>query len=373
MESLILSGGGAFGSFEGGVIYELMSNGYHWDKVYGSSAGSFNTLLIAQAYIDNSPEIIKTTWTKTVQTTDQIYSKNNLNWLISSPPYSCDPLRKLFKEIVDFEKISKLKEKFTVTTCDLISGQSVFFSNKDTVGDFFEATIASASTPILFDPVQLNSMRLVDGGLKNNLPISQAIEEYENGQMLAILCFPYKIDPSNKPFTGVIEIALSSIDILLTEITIGNLNFLLTINSLLKNIDEKNRNEFFKDKKIIDIQTIAPSCTIPGDLMDFSSENLRLSFEIGRDSARQFIDSTNNDKTIDESIITPELLGMVSSDQAQTYQIFPVAFDKDVLTVACGSALDPNFKSKIEIILGRDVNLVLVNKENLEEMIHKYY
>src|ERR1035437_3977548 len=101
IRSLILAGGGSLGAFQGGVIYELSQNGYHYDKIYGTSTGAMNALLLAQAYVDKSPEIIKKTWTETIKNTSNIYSKNFFDWFISRPPYNYKPLRRLLKQVID--------------------------------------------------------------------------------------------------------------------------------------------------------------------------------------------------------------------------------------------------------------------------------
>jgi NTE family protein len=54
-----------------------------------------------------------------------------------------------------------------VTATDLNNGKAVYFSE----GDIFDPVIASASIPVVFQPVKINGISYVDGGVLDNLPI----------------------------------------------------------------------------------------------------------------------------------------------------------------------------------------------------------
>ena len=54
-----------------------------------------------------------------------------------------------------------------VSATDLNNGKAVYFSE----GDLFDPVIASASIPVLFQPVKINDISYVDGGVLDNLPI----------------------------------------------------------------------------------------------------------------------------------------------------------------------------------------------------------
>jgi predicted acylesterase/phospholipase RssA len=366
VEALVLSGGGSFGAFEAGVLYELLLAGKHWDKVYGTSTGAFNAVLLAQAYIDGSAEVLKRTWTETIQNTSDVYSDVWLNYAIDHPPYSYR--RSLVKFIVDFERICTLQEKFTLTTTDLISGDVKYFVNQITTPEWFlEATIASGSMPPLFPPVNFGGMQLVDGGVKYNLPITKAIEDSDS--VLAILCRPEVLDPlsSSKVLSGLIEIAERSLDMMMNKITYGDLKTILLVNSLLKTTP--NRSGFLKGKRVIDVQTVIPDSSLPGGTLDFTHSFLAKNFETGREKGRKFLQTTT---IIDESKMTPEILAEVTSSQAQIFNVFPITFDGKTLTLGCDED-GPSFKTQMENVFGRKVKLVLVNPDNLEDVIHRFY
>ncbi|MGH7716974.1 MAG: patatin-like phospholipase family protein, partial [Vulcanimicrobiaceae bacterium] len=58
MKALVLSGGGARGAYEAGVIDGLVSKGEHFDILCGTSIGALNAAFVAQDNIDD----MRMTW-----------------------------------------------------------------------------------------------------------------------------------------------------------------------------------------------------------------------------------------------------------------------------------------------------------------------
>ncbi len=63
--------------------------------------------------------------------------------------------------------MSELKIPLYVAATDLNNGKAVYFSE----GDVFDPVIASASIPVLFQPVNIKNISYVDGGVLDNLPL----------------------------------------------------------------------------------------------------------------------------------------------------------------------------------------------------------
>jgi NTE family protein len=61
----------------------------------------------------------------------------------------------------------ELKIPLYVTATDLNNGKAEYFSK----GDLLDPVIASASIPVLFQPVIINNICYVDGGVLDNLPV----------------------------------------------------------------------------------------------------------------------------------------------------------------------------------------------------------
>ena len=66
-----------------------------------------------------------------------------------------------------------LRIPFRAVSTDLISGRRVVLSE----GSLAEALRSSSTVPLLFNPVEKDSLRLVDGGLVSNIPVDIALEE----------------------------------------------------------------------------------------------------------------------------------------------------------------------------------------------------
>jgi NTE family protein len=75
-------------------------------------------------------------------------------------------LHELLKLTIGTNNFDAVKMKLFVAATDLVKGEPVILST----GKLFEAIIASASIPVVFEPVVMGDQLLVDGGVLNNFP-----------------------------------------------------------------------------------------------------------------------------------------------------------------------------------------------------------
>ena len=80
---------------------------------------------------------------------------------------SARTLQALYHPVPDFDH---LKIPFRAVATDLVSGTRVVLKD----GSLAEALRASATFPLLFQPIEKNGMQLVDGGLLSNIPVDVA-------------------------------------------------------------------------------------------------------------------------------------------------------------------------------------------------------
>lgn len=71
------------------------------------------------------------------------------------------------KSCLKAKTFEELKIPLYVTATDLNNGKAVYFSK----GELLDPVIASASIPVLFQPVRINNICYVDGGVHDNLPL----------------------------------------------------------------------------------------------------------------------------------------------------------------------------------------------------------
>lgn len=159
--ALVLSGGGAKGMAQIGVIEALIENDFEISSVSGTSIGSLVGGMLAMNKINEFSE-----WMKTIKKRDVIaltdFSFGN-GGLIKG--------KKVFEKMKTFildMLIEDLKIPFTAVAVDLLHEKEVYFSK----GSVYDAIRASVSIPDVFVPVKYDDTLLVDGGVLNPVPIN---------------------------------------------------------------------------------------------------------------------------------------------------------------------------------------------------------
>ncbi len=155
---LVLSGGGTRGFAHLGAIQALNEAGIFPDVISGTSAGALVGVLYADGY---SPREILTmmNWASRFDFMRPAMPREGL--------LQINGIIKILKTSLRSKTFSDLKIPLFVSATDLNNGKVVYFSE----GDLFEPVIASASIPVLFQPVKINDISYVDGGVLDNLPI----------------------------------------------------------------------------------------------------------------------------------------------------------------------------------------------------------
>jgi NTE family protein len=194
---LVLSGGGARGIAQIGVLRELEAAGIRIDFIAATSIGGVIGGLYAAGWTAAELEslVVATNWDDVLTLADETERANlfvdqkqardrsflvirfdgftpvlppavssgqrftdMLSMLVLRAPYHANP---------DFDA---LKIPFRAVATDLVSGTRVILSG----GSLAEAIRAGATVPLLFNPIEQDSLRLVDGGLLSNIPVDVA-------------------------------------------------------------------------------------------------------------------------------------------------------------------------------------------------------
>jgi NTE family protein len=154
----VLSGGGARGFAHLGLLKLLEELDIKPYAIAGTSAGAIVGALYAAG---KSPETILE-----LMKNNSFFGWNSLLW--NKPGFfSMDSLKKVLEDTIEKDDFDAVKVKLFVATTDLNKNESVIFSQ----GILFHAVLASASIPIIFEPVVIGDRVLVDGGLLNNFPV----------------------------------------------------------------------------------------------------------------------------------------------------------------------------------------------------------
>jgi NTE family protein len=155
---LVLSGGGARGFAHLGVIDALNEAGIFPDVISGTSAGAIIGVLYADGHTPK--EILKL-----------MNGGSRLDFMRPALPreglLQIGGIVKILKTSLRSKEFKELKIPLFVTATDLNNGKAVYFSE----GNLYDPVIASASIPVLFQPVKINDISYVDGGVLDNLPL----------------------------------------------------------------------------------------------------------------------------------------------------------------------------------------------------------
>jgi NTE family protein len=155
---VVLSGGGARGFAHLGVLKALNDAGIYPDVIAGTSAGALVGVLYADGFTPD--EILK-----------MMNASSTLHYVRPTVPreglLQISGIEKILIDNLRAKKFEELKIPLFVTATDLNNGVAEYFSS----GELLKPVIASASIPVLFNPVIINKIHYVDGGVLDNMPI----------------------------------------------------------------------------------------------------------------------------------------------------------------------------------------------------------
>lgn len=160
---IVLSGGGARGLAHIGVLAALEKNGIFPEIIAGSSMGAIIGAMYSSGLSpDNMLRIAKNR---------KLY--NLFNWTMprKGGMLSLKFLRQVLEANLPADSFEGLKKRLYISVSNLSSGQHEIISE----GPLFQAVIASASIPIVFEPQVIDGQTYVDGGLFNDLPVEPLV------------------------------------------------------------------------------------------------------------------------------------------------------------------------------------------------------
>jgi NTE family protein len=193
-----LSGGGARGAAHTGVLRVLPQNAIPVHCIAGTSSGAIVGAFHAAGV---PPE-------------KQLRFAQRLRWrslrMIGIPKmgfFFTGELEKFLIETLGDVRFDELKIPLAVVATDFRTAQPVVFRE----GRVAPAVAASAAIPIVFSPVMMGDMVLVDGGLSNNLPSSIA---REMGAEIVLGVSVLSVFDEARRYQSFFDIALGTMDLM---------------------------------------------------------------------------------------------------------------------------------------------------------------
>lgn len=156
---LALSGGGARGFAHPGALKAIEDRGFKPDIISGTSAGALAGVLYADGF---APEEIV-----------QLFAGKDFKEFaeLQVPKtgiFSMTGFQKFLKKNLKARTFEDLQIPLKVIATNLDEGRNAVFDK----GPLIDAVMASCSIPILFNPIEIDNVSYVDGGIFMNFPVS---------------------------------------------------------------------------------------------------------------------------------------------------------------------------------------------------------
>lgn len=270
---LVMEGGALRGLFTAGVIDIFMENGITFDGAVGVSAGATFGCNIKSGQIGRAIRYnMKYCKDKRYFSFLSLFLTGNLfgkNFCYHKIPEKLDPF--------DNDAFEKNPMEFHIVCTDVTTGKPVYKKCDRLDGENLEWVRASASLPLVSEVVEVNGMKLQDGGISDSIPLKY-FESIGYDRNVVILTQPkgYIKKPTStvKRFGFILKKYPKMIEALENRYNMYN--------QTTKYIEDKeNEGEIF---------VIRPSETLPVERTTRDPEKLKQVYEAGRCEALKNLD-----------------------------------------------------------------------------------
>jgi predicted patatin/cPLA2 family phospholipase len=327
--ALVISGGGAKGAFAVGIVKYLFQE-YRKDGWFTITGGTSTGALIAPiAAIMAAPgDLGKQALKKLVNvysntTTEKVLEKQSIFELIRRQDClnETDPLMELIDEHLDQEWFDWLQTEDApycyVVYTNFQTGQAVAVSPKDrgmTRERFMQAMLASSSVPVIMEAAIIDGAVCYDGGIRDLLPMSHAIEHGAE-TIVPIFLSPEKYASTTSSFERIDRIMLKTLDVLVDEAGKNDFEMALLINVAIQ-AREQMRTVLKGDQEALDkvnavfngpdyedlfgdhlrvlniVKGLRPDTHLTEDSLSFNPHEMRLWIRFGQDKAEEVFEAS---------------------------------------------------------------------------------
>lgn len=162
----VLSGGGARGYAHLGVLKAFSEQNIFPEVIAATSAGAIVAAFICDGY--------------SVEEVREIVQKSRIGLAMQwknmrSGFLSLKSVEELLHKHLRSKKFEDLQIPLFVTATNFITGEQTVFKE----GPIIPAVLAASTIPLLFQPVEINGIPYVDGGLSGNMPALPLVPAYK--------------------------------------------------------------------------------------------------------------------------------------------------------------------------------------------------
>jgi NTE family protein len=238
---LALSGGGVRGAVHLGIVNVLQKNGIYPDIIAGTSAGSIvGALYAAGVNLDEFLEEFKSINPVCLldPTVSGVYvlllfyyywtKKPVVNWTFPKGLFKGEKIERFLEDTLGKKGFNNLKVPLSVVSADINTGETVVFCPRKNVPrkkmnntvfitdqSLATAVRASISLPGIFLPKAVKGHMLVDGGIKNNIPVDILYAQ----KAKKIIGVDLGVSKNRPKVDSVVDILMATIDIMGDELS----------------------------------------------------------------------------------------------------------------------------------------------------------
>ena len=267
-KGLILEGGAMRGMFTAGVIDVLMEHKIKFDGAIGVSAGAafgcnyksqqpgrvlrYNTRFCSDKRYGGIACLLKT---GNIYSTDFAYGEVPL-----------------VHDVFDFETYDKNPMDFYVVCTDIITGKPLYHKYLGKKDHGFDWIRASASMPLVSKVVEIDGLRLLDGGISDSIPL-RFFQDTGYDKNIVVLTRPASYRKDKNSLMPLLRLKYGAYP------------------ELLKTME--NRHTIYNDtldyissqEKAGHVLVIRPPCDLPVKRVEKDPTRLQAAYDIGRESA----------------------------------------------------------------------------------------
>ena len=176
---VVFSGGGALGLAHIGAIKALEEYGIEPKYVAGTSMGAIIGVMYAAGY--SADEIMEIVKEKRLYKVGHLMTWQSAYW--NQGMSTQKTLLQELREFVSHNSFDSLQRRFMVCVTNVETGMPEY---RHEGGGLIEFVAASASIPAVFEPIVIDSVRYVDGGIVDNLPVKALRSQLKSPWMKVI-------------------------------------------------------------------------------------------------------------------------------------------------------------------------------------------
>lgn len=239
--AVVLSGGGAKGAFQVGVLDALIRDKrVSFETAVGTSTGAIQAAMVAQDDIDGLVRF----WTGLKGPGDIYRKRSDELWALLTGKdsiYSVNGLRTLLRAGLDETALRRTGKKLRIAIVNITTGDlRIVAENAPNIAEW---VYASCAMPFFFPPQRSTDAQgleeqWVDGGVRDVTPLDAALAERPRA-VLVIRASPPPKRKKAKKYDGIVDIALRSVEIQSSEVSANDLKNVNLINSLLTARDQQ--------------------------------------------------------------------------------------------------------------------------------------